>query len=85
MIKPGGGPRLAQGTLAKLVSLGSAELRRPDDLLDRDMAAQQLVRGTPENAHPAAAYHRVQPVPPSDQGTRLSTIHLRRLPRPASS
>jgi hypothetical protein len=84
MIKPGGGPRLTQGTPAKLVSLGLAKLRRPDDLLDRHMAAQQFVTGKPDNAHPATACHRVQPVPPSNEGARLSTIHPGRLPRLAS-
>jgi hypothetical protein len=45
---------------------------------------KQFITGKPDNAHPAPAHHRFQLVPPSDEGTCLSTIHPERLPCLAS-
>jgi hypothetical protein len=47
--------------------LGVVQVRRPDQLLRRHVAAQQFVPGTPDGAHPAAADDSADPVPAGQQ------------------
>ena len=64
---PGGGAGLAQRPLAQLFGglAGLAGWGR--DLLQGDVAAEQLVVGRPHRAHPPAAEHAQQPVAPGEQ------------------
>ena len=76
----GGRAGLAQRPLAEGVLLALRHGRREDHLLDRDVAAQQGVRGAPDRAHAAVADRRPAartgrrrpcPAPPGRPSARL--------------
>jgi hypothetical protein len=64
--QPCGGPRLAQRALVGVPPLLLTEQGGDHDLLDRDIAVQNLVARTPNNAHGTAANGVLEVVTPGD-------------------
>jgi hypothetical protein len=55
-------------------------VRRPDELYHGHAPFEQLVAGPPNHAHPASADDRAEPVASGKQASRLSRLHVTRLP-----
>ena len=80
MVEPGRGLGLAQRPLVRVRPLFVAEGFRYLDLFDRDIAVEQLIAGTPDNAHRAAANGGLQAVTPGDYAPGVrQRLHSRTL------
>ena len=68
---------LTQRAASRDVAFGGVQMRRPDDFLDRDIPAEQLVAGAPDDSHPAPADNGLKPVTPGKKAFWLSGTHVR--------
>ena len=79
VVEPGGGPRLAPGALDEHGAVVVGQPVREGDLLDGDLAVEDLVARPPDGAHAAGAQGRAQPVAPGDEPVR-GEVHPVRTP-----
>jgi hypothetical protein len=74
--EPRGHLGFPQGATARDLPFPRVQQRGPDDLLDRDIAAQQLVACPPDDSHPAPADDGAKPVTPGKKAFWLGGIHI---------
>ena len=80
VVEPGGGLGLAQRPLIRVGPLLIGERIGDLDLLDRHITVKELIAGTPDHAHGAAADGGLQAVPPGDHPSGVrQRVHRRTL------
>ena len=70
VVDGGDGTRLPQGAAGEPLALVAGDVRREVQLLDRDLAVQQLVIASPDDAHAAGADLLREHVAAGDHGGR---------------
>jgi hypothetical protein len=76
VVEPGGGPRLPHHPRLGRAPLLLGHGRREHHLLDRDLAAQDRILGTPDNAHPSPPEGGSERVAIGDQAVGSRCGHI---------